>query len=146
MLTSAKLNLPPFRLTEGNSGACVTVPQLDCNDSFCTLGIHKTISGNQTQQIAILCYKSDSVTKGIFASAVNPFEAWTGYFTMWYPNCNFQLTATFPPRPSCEKIQSLTMYAVLTKCRFNQQYPRSVIFGSPHYAGGLGWRLLGHSR
>jgi hypothetical protein len=138
MRSAADMELPSFQLTEGNSNACIAAPQLDCNDSFHTLGIHKTISGNQTQQIAILRAKSDAFAKGILASAVNPFEAWTGYFTIWYPGCNFLLAATFPNRAECEKIQSLATNAVLTKCKFNRHFPRSVVFGAPYY-GGLGW-------
>jgi hypothetical protein len=115
MQSAADMALPSFQLTKGNSNACITVPQLDCNDSFRTLGIHKMISGDQTQQIAILRAKSDAFAKGILASAVNPFEAWTGYFTIWYPSCNFPLAATFLNRAECEKIQSLATNAVLTK-------------------------------
>jgi hypothetical protein len=82
MRPATDMALPAFQLTEGNSNTCITVPQLDCHDSFRTLGIHKTISGDQTQQKAILRAKSDAFAKGILASAVNPFEAWTGYFTI----------------------------------------------------------------
>jgi hypothetical protein len=141
MLTSAELDLPTFTLTEGNSGDHVTIPQLDCHDSFCTLGIHKSISGDQSEQILILQEKSHTFAKGILASSANPFEAWTGYFTRWYPSCNYPLAATFLPRATCEKIQSLATNAVLIKCKFNHHFPRSVVFGSPWY-GGLGWRHM----
>jgi hypothetical protein len=41
IMTSAQLNFPEFQLTKGKSGEYVTVPQLDSDDSFRTLGIHK---------------------------------------------------------------------------------------------------------
>jgi hypothetical protein len=44
------------------------------------------ISGNQSKEMEILLEESDSFGKGILASSTNPFEAWTGYFTIWYPN------------------------------------------------------------
>jgi hypothetical protein len=101
MLTAAELDLPAFKLTEGDSGDYITVPQLDCDDAFRTLGIHKTISGDQQAQIKILKEKSDLFAKGITASAANAFEAWTGYFTMWYPSVNYPLAATFLTKPVC---------------------------------------------
>jgi hypothetical protein len=54
MVTAAESNFPPFRLTEGNSGTHALVEQLDCKYSFRSLGIHKTISGDQTEQIRSL--------------------------------------------------------------------------------------------
>jgi hypothetical protein len=138
---AAEQDTPLFQLSKGKTGTSVTVPQLDCDEAFRTLGIHKTISGDQTKQIKILHEKSDAFAKGILASAVTPFEAWIGYFTIWYPGCNFPLAATFLNRPTCEKIQSMATNAVLTKCKFNRHFPRSVVFGSPFY-GGLGWRHL----
>jgi hypothetical protein len=139
MVTSSEADMPAFRLTEGNTRGYVTVPQLDCDESFRTLGIHKTISGDQTEQIQVLTEKSNNFGKGILASATSPFEAWTGYFTIWYPSCNYPLAATFLPRAVCSKIQSFAVCATLTKCKFNRHFPRAVVFGSPRY-GGMGWR------
>jgi hypothetical protein len=85
--------------------------------------------------------KSDNFGKGILASSANAFEAWTGYFTIWYPSCNYPLAATFLSRKTCERIQSFATCAILTKCGFNRHYPRAVLYGSPLY-GGLGWRHL----
>jgi hypothetical protein len=143
MVTAAEANLPPFRLTEGNSDNHVIVDQLDCQDSFRTLGIHKTILGDQTDQIKILKEKSDNFGKGLLASLVNAFEAWTGYFTIWYPSINYPLAATFLPRAVCEKIQSFAICTTLTKCGFNRHLPRAIVFSSPLY-GGMGWRHVSY--
>jgi hypothetical protein len=78
MLTVAELDAPLFQLSKGKTKTSVTVPQLDCDEAFWTLGIHKTISGDQTKQIQVLREKSDAFAKGILDSAVTPFEAWTG--------------------------------------------------------------------
>jgi hypothetical protein len=127
MVTAAESNFPPFRLTEGNSGTHALVEQLDCKDSFRSLAIHKTISGDQTEQIQILKEKSDNFGKGLLTSAVNTFEAWTGYFTIWYPSINYPLATTFLPRAACEKIQSFAIGATLTKCGFNCHLPGEVV-------------------
>jgi hypothetical protein len=54
MLTAAELDAPLFQLSKGKTKTSVTVPQLDCDEAFRTLGIHKTISGDQTKQIQVL--------------------------------------------------------------------------------------------
>jgi hypothetical protein len=77
------------------------------------------MSGDQKAQIDILKEKSDLYAKGITASAANAFEAWTGYFTMWYPSVNYPLATTFLTRPVCENIQSSATSATLNKCGFN---------------------------
>jgi hypothetical protein len=105
------------------------------------LGIHKTISGDQTDQIAILTEKSNRFGKGITASSATPFEAWMGYFTIWYPSCNFPLAATFLTKPVCEKIQSFATCATLNKCGYNRHFPRSIVFGSQKY-GSLAMQHL----
>jgi hypothetical protein len=141
MVTAPQQQFQSFLLSEGKSGHNVQVPQLDCNDTFRTLGIHKTISGDQSEQIRLLKEKSNNFGKGILASSANGFEAWMGYFTIWYPSCNYPLAATFLPRIACKKIQSLATCATLTKCGFSRKYPPAILFGSPRY-GGLGWRHL----
>jgi hypothetical protein len=100
---------------------------------FRTLGTHKTISGDQTEQIAKLTEKSNNFAKGILASATTPFEAHTGYFTIWYPSCNYPLAATSLTRENCQKIQSFATAATLTKVKFNRHFPHAVVFGSPYY-------------
>lgn len=95
MVAASEQQFPLFTLTEGNSSCVVQVPQLDCAEAYRTLGIHKTISGDQTEQIRILQEKGDNFGKGVLASSANAFEAWTGYFTIWYPSCNYPLAATF---------------------------------------------------
>jgi hypothetical protein len=141
IVTAAEANFPVFHLTEGNTGQSAIVDQPDCTDSFRTLGMHKTILGNQSEQIRILREESDNCGKGIIASSVNKFEAWTGYFTILPPSCNYPLAATFLKRRDCERIQSFATCATLMKCGFNRHYPRAVVFGSPKF-GGLGWRHM----
>ena len=141
LITKAEMHQPAFMLTTGNTGTRVRVRQLDCDDAFRTLGIHKTISGDQTEQIAKLTEKSNNFAKGILASATTPFEAHTGYFTIWYPSCNYPLAATSLTRENCRKIQSFATAATLTKVKFNRHFPHAVVFGSPYY-GGMGWRHM----
>jgi hypothetical protein len=76
MLSKAELQTPSLLLTEGDTGNLQQVNQLDLNDSFKTLGIHKTISGND--QIASMKKKSDDYAQESFRSTSLTSKAWTG--------------------------------------------------------------------
>ena len=67
-------------LTIGDTGRLQEVTQLDLDEPFKTLGIQKTVSGNQTAQIKEMKRKSVAYVRGILSVAVNHFEAWTGLF------------------------------------------------------------------
>jgi hypothetical protein len=146
IVTAAEANFPIFHLTEGkNIGQSAKLDQLDCNHSFRTLGTLKRISGDQSEQIRILWEKSDNGGKGITASSVTKFEAWTGHFTIWCPSCNCPLAATFLQRKDCEKIQSFAACATLMKCGISRHFPRAVVFGAPKH-GRLRWRRMWHGQ
>jgi hypothetical protein len=49
MMSTTELDTPSLLLTEGKTHMLQEVKQLDLDDAFKTLGIHKTISGNQSQ-------------------------------------------------------------------------------------------------
>jgi hypothetical protein len=140
-MTNDELQRPSLQLTEGNTGTLQDVQQLDLNDSFKTLGIHNTISGNQDKQISVMKKKSDTYARGILLTNVTPFEAWTGLFAIWLGQMNYPLVATTLTLKNCEYIQSKAINASLTKCGFSRKSPRAVVFGSPWY-GGMGWRHL----
>jgi hypothetical protein len=141
LMTKAELNMPPLMLTEGDSGNYQTVEQLDVDDAFKTLGIHKTISGDQTVQISEMKKKSDAYARGILSVSVTNFEAWTGLFTIWLAQMNYPLAVTSLKEKECKAIQSKAVNASLSKCGFSRKMSRDVVFGSPWY-GGLGWRHL----
>jgi hypothetical protein len=128
-------------LTEGDTGSLQKVDQLDLDECFKTLGIHKIISGHQGKQITEMKTKSDACARSILLVNVTNFEAWTGLFTIWYGQMNYPLAATSVPRPACEKIQSKAISASLSKCGFNQKTNRAIVHGNPWF-GGLGWRHI----
>jgi hypothetical protein len=141
MMSKAEMRTPTMLLTEGDTGSLQKVDQLHLDESFKTLGIHKTISGHQGKQITEMKTKSDACARGILSVNVTNFEAWTGLFTIWCGQMNYPLAAASIPRPACEKIQSKAISASLSKCGFNQKTNRAIVHGTPWF-GGLGWRHM----
>jgi hypothetical protein len=140
-MSKAELNVPTLKLTKGDTGRLQTVQQLDLDDVFKTLGIHKTISGDQSVQITEMKKKSDDYARAILSVNVTPFEAWTGLFSIWLGKMNYPLVATSLSKRQCKKIQSSAINASLSKCRYSRKTPRAIVFLTPWY-GGLGWRHL----
>jgi hypothetical protein len=141
LLSKDELQVPPLLLTEGATCVSSEVAQSDLDDPFKTLGIHKTISGNQSVQIRHMKHKSDAYARGILSVNVTHFEAWNGLFTVWFGQMNYPLAATSLSQAECRKIESHAINALLSKCGFSRKTARAIIFGSPWF-GGLGWRHL----
>jgi hypothetical protein len=94
LMTKTDLQTPSLQLTEGDTDQLQEVQQLDLHESFKTLGIHKTISGDQTDQKAKMKKKSDNYARGILSVNATNFEAWTGLFVIWFGQMNYPLVAT----------------------------------------------------
>ena len=143
MLSKEAMHTPTIQLTEGDAGRLQTVEQLDLDDDdvFKTLGIHMTISGNETAQIADMKKKSNDYTKGILFVSVTNFEAWTRLFTIWLGKLNYPLAVMSMPRHACEKIQSKAINASLSKYGFSRKTSRTAVFDA-FWFGGLGWRHI----
>ena len=106
------VDAPPMLLTTGDTGRLQEVTQLDLDEPFKTLGIQKTVSGNQTTQITAMKRKSDAYTLGILSVAVNHFEAWTGLFTIWFGQMNYPLSAPSLSEAQCK----VSSHAQSTRC------------------------------
>jgi hypothetical protein len=131
LMNKEELQTESLALTEGNTGQVQAVGQLNLHDSFRTLGIHKTISGNQAVQIAEMKRKSDAYARGILSVNVTSFEAWTGLFVIWFGQMNYPLAVTFLSRRECENIQRKAINMSLSKCGFSRKTSSAVVFGSP---------------
>jgi hypothetical protein len=105
-MTNEDLQSPQLLLTEGDTSQLQMVEQLDLNDPFKMLGIHKTISGNQSIQIKEMKKNSDAYARGILSVNITHFEAWTDLFVIWFGQINYPLAATLLSESVCRKIQS----------------------------------------
>lgn len=63
-MTKAELDAPPMLLTTGDTGRLQEVKQLDLNQPSKTLGIQKTVSGDQTAHATEMKRKSDAYAQG----------------------------------------------------------------------------------
>jgi hypothetical protein len=71
-MSKAELSIPNLKLTKGDTGRLHTVQQLDLDEVFKTLGIHKTISGDQSVQITEMKKKSNDYARAILSVNATP--------------------------------------------------------------------------
>jgi hypothetical protein len=136
-MSKEELRVPTLKLTKGDTCRFQLVQQLDLDDVFKTLGIHKTISGDQSVQITEMKKKSDDYARAILPAN----EAWTGLFSIWLGKMNYPLLATSLTRRQCKKIQFTAINASLSKCRYSRKTPCAIVFLAPWF-DGLGWQHL----
>jgi hypothetical protein len=138
LMSNQDLQTPSLQLTEGDTGQLQEVHQLDPNNSFKMLGIHKTISGIQDIQIATMQKKSDTYARGILSVHVTPFETWTGLFVIWLGQMNYPLVVATVLTHSRNAQLFNAINASLSKCGFSRKFSRAVVFGSPWYRAWAG--------
>ncbi len=63
-------------LTEGSSPSLVSIPRLDTNDAFCTLGVYLSPSGSQNKQLDVLCGYTKTYCDNVKNSTLSPTEAY----------------------------------------------------------------------
>jgi hypothetical protein len=125
-MSKEELQNPNLLLSEGDTGRMQQVDQLDLNDAFKTLGIYKTISGDQSDQIASMTKKSNDYARGILSVNISNFEAWTGLFTIWLGKMNSSLVATSLTKRECEKSnQKQSTHCLVNAVSIGQQVAQS---------------------
>jgi hypothetical protein len=76
-MSKDELKAPTLLLTEGDTKVLHEVEQLDCHGSFKTLGVHKTISRNQADQISTMKKKRSIRTRDTVCQCY-PFRSLDG--------------------------------------------------------------------
>jgi hypothetical protein len=96
MVTAAEQNFPLFNLSEGNTGRGCTVPQLDCQESFRTLGIHKTISGDQKGTNSHFTSKKRQLWKRDIVQLCKRLRSLDGLLHHLVPELQLSIGCNFP--------------------------------------------------
>ena len=101
-----------------------------------TLGYYKSPSGTQTTQFNVLKKKCDNHARIVSASALSRREAWTYYFSMYLTSPGYPLPLSHFTPAALHKLESKSLPAIISKCGFNRNTSRRVLFGPAHLNGG----------
>ena len=69
------------------------------------------------------------------------YETWTYYFAVWLPSVTFPIPNYWISRKDMEKVQSIATPTLLSKCGFNRNTKRTIVYG-PWELGGCTFRDL----
>jgi hypothetical protein len=126
----------PLTLKSKNVGQLVTIPAKSVFDSHQTLGHHKAPARDINWQQDVRCHKSDAYAKTVLTSSCNQWDSWFFYQaiylkSIWYvlPNCFFNKKVLM-------KVQQGALQAFLSKCGFNRNTKRAVMFAPWQCSGG----------
>jgi hypothetical protein len=124
-----------MELTSGASTVLYTVPRIDVNDSFRTLGIYLSPSGSQIKQVTILRQHSDHYFTNITPSSLSREEAFISYMQYLRPKLNYPLPCSSLTHTQCRYVQAPALAVLLPKLHLNRHTSHVIIFGDLRYGG-----------
>jgi hypothetical protein len=117
------------------------VPQKSVHDTYCTLGVYISPSGDTKGSYDILLAKAQDYQTKIASSNLPREAAILSYNVYLLPKLGYPLPALTFTEAQCYTLQSPTLLALLPKLQLNRHIARSIVFGSIKY-GGLGLKSL----
>jgi hypothetical protein len=124
-------------LTSGTDPISTTVPRIEPNDSFRTLGVYLSPSGSQKKQISILRQHADEYYSNVSTSTFTPDEAFCSYISYLRPRLIYPLPCSSLTQKQCQYVQAPALAALVPKLHLNRHTSHALLFGESKY-GGLG--------
>jgi len=142
----ARLTAPPssvqLTLTEGDHLTHpVQVPHKSVHDTYRTLGVHISPSGDTAASFQVLLAQTTDYQTKIATSKLPKEAALLSYNVYLLPKLGYPLPALTFTEQQCHNLQSPTIMALLPKIQLNRHIARSIVFGSLTY-GGLAIKSL----
>ena len=116
------------------------INHIDCNTAHRTLGVYKTITGNQSEQKKQTSEKSETISRAVGAANFTRKQTKTAWNTMYIPGVTYPSVATYLER-ELVKIENKAIMVFLPKMRYNRTTARAVVYG-PEDHGGIGIKSL----
>jgi hypothetical protein len=126
----------PISIQETGEEDRTTIKHLNCATAHKTLGLQKTIKGNQDKQLEQLSEKSEEISQAIATSSVTRIQATTSWNSIYIPAVAYPLVATHFQEKDLNRIENKALMAFLPKIGYNRHTPRAVVYG-PEECGGM---------
>jgi hypothetical protein len=136
VLCTKQLAPASLQLTSGYSSTPDTVPRIEVNEAFRTLGVYIAPNGSQTTQYNILRQYAVNYSSCIIHSTLTSDEAFLSYMIHLRPKLVYPLAVSSLTQLQCRSIQSPVMASLLPKLHLNRHTPHAVLYGE-HLYGGL---------
>lgn len=118
----------------------ITMEQKDIHQVHKTLGVLKSISGDDSEQIQALLTKSNKLATQTKLGQLTRYQARRAYTSIYMPSMTYSLVATSLSESSLHDVQSKALRAFLPAMGYEPTFPRAIVHG-PRNFGGLN---IGH--
>jgi hypothetical protein len=130
----------PITITT-STGITQPIQQRNITESHKTLGVFKSISGNENDHFEYLLKKSNQYGAMVCTSQFNRRQTKTAYCMNYIPALAYSLASMCLSEDKLNKIQSQAIGNFLQKMGYEKLFPRAVVYGTTDY-GGLGFNQL----
>jgi hypothetical protein len=114
----------------------VTIKQKDVREAHRTLGVYKTVVGDEQCHYEYLQEKSDKYAQTTATARLSRRQARTAYSTMYMPAMLDGLPAMSYSNKTLTELQSNAVSKFLPAMGFERCFPRAIVYG-PRLYGGL---------
>ena len=117
------------------------IKHLDCDEAHRTLGVYKTITGNQMEQKKQTSQKGETITRAVGAATFTRKQTKTAWNAIYIPGVTYLSVATYLQEKELVQIESKAIMVFLPKMGYNRTTARAVVYG-PAEQGGIGIKSL----
>jgi hypothetical protein len=132
---------PKLTIRTGDRTKIVDIPSKSVFEAHKTLGTWQDPNGSLKKEERVKRKQSDQHGVIIQISAMVRHEAWTYYFAIYITSVGYSLPVCHFTRHRLDHIQRKAMNAIFSKCGFNKNTKRAILFG-PSVYGGANFRHL----
>lgn len=132
-------SMPPRDLemtSEGDTDTTTSIKRIQAADSYRTLGVFISPSGNNTGAIKVLKDTASTYCSLLSGSKLFRQEALTSYLQYFLPKIRYQPPLLSLTKHECDKLMSPVYMSLLPKLHVNRNTARAIIHG-PEDLGGL---------
>jgi hypothetical protein len=134
--TIAEQNLSPITVHDSINNTTTEIRQEEVTTPHKTLGVMKTMVGDETEHMKTLQKKSSNMALMVSSAPLTRHQARVAYNSVYSPMMTYSLPACSYTENELGDMQSSAVGQFLPKMGYDRTFPRAVVFG-PREAGGL---------
>lgn len=134
-MTMAEIPHTPIQVYDKDAQKLVKIDQMEVIDAHRTLGVYKTVVGQEKCHYDYLQEKSDKYATTTAVARLTRRQARVAYSTIYMPAMLYSLTAMTYSNADLTKLQSKAVEKFLPAMGFERGFPRAVVYGSSIYGG-----------
>jgi hypothetical protein len=135
----AEIGQPTVEIKESDTGKTSKITQHECWEAHKTLGVWKSLDGNQRAQKADLEKKNNELIRKQASAYLTRQETYLAHEAVYMSKIAYPLAVTYFTQSVLEHMHSKALQEYIPKMGYNIHFPRAILH-APHSTGGGGVR------